>query len=139
QLAISLAANYYDHKQSEDDVYFGINFKYQLNKPEHKSFRPVKPAPQLSLQSTSNTAPNTADSNSSGPNAPQPKSKPTLLKSKQVKHTATDSELEQTAMAFKAALLDDGFENIHVGYSLTSVHVIIENHVFNQNELDAIG
>ncbi|WP_249930058.1 YjbH domain-containing protein [Pseudoalteromonas aurantia] len=139
QLAISLAANYYDHKQSEDDVYFGINFKYQLNKPEHKSFRPVKPAPQLSLQSTTHIVPNTANSNSSGPKAPQLKNKPTLLKSKQVKHAATDSELEQTAMAFKAALLDDGFENIHVGYSLTSVHVIIENHVFNQNELDAIG
>ncbi|WP_247682428.1 YjbH domain-containing protein [Pseudoalteromonas sp. MMG013] len=143
-LAISLAANYYDHKLSEDDIYFGVNLIYQLNKPEHTSYRPVKPAPQMvSITSDSNNpkvnaAALTSQRSQQAENTVR-KGKPSLLKSKLVTHNATDSELEQTAMAFKAALLADGFENIHVGYSLSSVHIIIENHVFNQNELDAIG
>ena len=37
------------------------------------------------------------------------------------------------------ALINDGFDNVVVGYTSTTVFVNFENSVFNRNDIDAIG
>ncbi|MFC3033129.1 YjbH domain-containing protein [Pseudoalteromonas fenneropenaei] len=111
-----------DDTHTEDSSYFGINAKFKLLKEEHKV--KVSAAPDIQQIATKH--------------APALR-KQTYTKAELNEYQTSINALEKDVIALKYQLLKDGFEGVEVGYNDSEVAVIFENHVFNRNELDALG
>lgn len=134
---------------SEDkDTYWGVNFTLPLSDEAKTNYEPVKPAPYVAP--TSNTL--AAKVNDYGLGfiqtsvAPKLAEQPDALTVTSAEQSQTQnsqkvvsSSLSKQAITLKDALINDGFENVVVGYNSTTVFVNFENSVFNRNDIDAIG
>lgn len=134
---------------SEDkDTYWGVNFTLPLSDEAKSNYKAVEPAPYVA---PANTKP-AAKVNEHGLGFIQTSVAPKLAEQPESVTVATaeqsqiqsapkvvGSSLSKQAFALKEALISDGFENVVVGYNLTTVFVNFENSVFNRNDIDAIG
>ncbi len=130
---------------SEDDsTYYGVNFTMPLSSQARDNYKEIKPAPTILV------AKNSGPSDLSKPivvkqRAPEPKkteitkvdkSEADSSKTKNKQNVSLSSQVHR----LKLALIEDGFENISIGFNETpSVVVKFENRVFNRNDLDALG
>ena len=130
---------------SEDkDSYWGVNFSLPLSDEAKSNYKSVKPGPYVE---PINTKP-VAKINDHGfgffqaSMAPELAKQPEALTTANVEHAP--NELANTSLSghveqLKEALIGDGFENVVVGFTTSTVFVNFENSVFNRNDIDAIG
>ncbi|WP_462173374.1 YjbH domain-containing protein [Pseudoalteromonas xiamenensis] len=112
-----------DDNRNEDSAYFGINAKFNVMKNEHRAKAFAAPMP---MENAKFIKANSLTKQSY------------YVNDSENQDTQT-SNLEQQVIQLKYALLKDGFENVEVGFNNQEISVIFENHVFNRNELDALG
>ena len=133
---------------SEEDTYWGVNFSMPLSSQDKQNYKKVEAAPYVAPSSTQPTA----KVNDHGLGfiqtamAPELAEQPKALTVASVKQMPTQSTLKLASSSLnnqvtvlKEALINDGFENVVVGYNLNTVFVNFENSVFNRNDVDAIG
>ena len=135
---------------SEKDTYWGVNFSMPLSSEDKQNYKHVKAAhyvePELNKQQ-----PSYKINNDNGLGFLQSATAPVAAaeaytNNKQAKQKLLDQSRlsDQPNLSFesqqlKQALINDGFENIVVGFNSNTVFVNFENSVFNRNDIDAIG
>ena len=133
---------------SEQDTYWGVNFSMPLSSEDKQNYKKVEAAPYPAPVTTQPIA--KIDDHGIGfiqtAIAPELAEQTKALTVASVKQAATQntqklatSSLNSQVSELKQALINDGFENVVVGYNLNTVFVNFENSVFNRNDIDAIG
>ncbi|CCQ10267.1 hypothetical protein PALB_11320 [Pseudoalteromonas luteoviolacea B = ATCC 29581] len=110
-----------DDRINEDSSYFGVSAKFNVMKAEHKALATAAP----DISSISKVAPSLL--------------KQSFYVADVEQFDAQVSSIEKHAIALKYALLNDGFEGVEVGFNESEVSIVFENHIFNRNEIDALG
>ena len=135
---------------SEEDTYWGVNFSMPLSSEDKQNYKHVKVAPYVEPE-LNKQQPSYKISSDNGLGFLQSATAPvaaaeTYTNNKQANQKALDQSRlsEQPNLSFesqqlKQALINDGFENIVVGFNSNTVFVNFENSVFNRNDIDAIG
>lgn len=133
---------------SEQDTYWGVNFSMPLSSEDKQNYKKVEAAPYEAPVTTQPIA--KIDDHGIGfiqtAMAPELAEEAKALTVASVKQAPTantqklaTSSLNSQVSELKQALINDGFENVVVGYNLNTVFVNFENSVFNRNDIDAIG
>ena len=133
---------------SEPDTYWGVNFSMPLSSEDKQNYKKVEAAPYVAPVSTQPIA--KIDDHGLGfiqtALAPELAEQTKALTVASVKQAPTqttqklaNSSLNSQVIELKEALINDGFENVVVGYNLNTIFVNFENSVFNRNDIDAIG
>lgn len=123
-----------------DSTYYGVNFTMPLSSQARKNYKEIKPAPAVVVAKNSEPSDlskprkfevaQAAVSAASQNNSPIYENKP----------SKPQVSLSSQVHRLKLALIEDGFENIRIGFNQTpSVVVKFENRVFNRNDIDALG
>ncbi|TMN92379.1 hypothetical protein CWB72_05585 [Pseudoalteromonas phenolica] len=127
-----------------DSTYYGVNFTMPLSSQARKNYKEIKPAPAIVV------AKNSEPSDLSKPTVINHRvsesQKPVITKAEKSEAYRAQSKNKQNVSLssqvhrLKLALIEDGFENLSIGFNETpSVVVKFENRVFNRNDLDALG
>lgn len=146
---LTLSSRFYSTTDnSEEDTYWAVDFKLPFSDEAKDNYKPVKPAPYVapvSSQPTAKLKSNGLDFVETAM-APELAQQPKALTVATVNQAPTQttqklasSSLNSQVTILKDVLLNDGFENVVVGYNLNTVFVNFENSVFNRNDIDAIG
>ena len=133
---------------SEQDTYWGVNFSMPLSSEDKQNYKKVEAAPYEAPVATKPIA--KIDDHGIGfiqtamaPELAEQAKAVTVASTKQAPTQTTQklasSSLNSQVIELKQALINDGFENVVVGYNLNTVFVNFENSVFNRNDIDAIG
>ena len=133
---------------SKEDSYWGVNFSMPLSSEDKQNYKKVEAAPYVAPVATKPIA--KIDDHGIGfiqtAMAPELAEQAKALTVASVKQAPTantqklaNSSLNSQVIELKQALINDGFENVVVGYNLNTVFVNFENSVFNRNDIDAIG
>ncbi|MCZ4253778.1 YjbH domain-containing protein [Pseudoalteromonas shioyasakiensis] len=139
---------YSDTDYSEEDTYWGVSFSMPLSSEDKQNYKKVEAAPYVAPIATKPTA--KIDDHGIGfiqtAMAPELAEQAKALTVTSVKQAPTEttqklanSSLNSQVIELKEVLINDGFENVVVGYNLNTVFVNFENSVFNRNDIDAIG
>ncbi len=136
---VSINSRFYSNTElADDDVYWGVNISMPLSDEAQVNYIQPKPAPQPNaLPTKSLNTPNSTEKLQTSHLAKQ-----NTLKKPQRQATKSKTNLNnnQQIHGLKAALTNDGFENLKVGISNTDIIIVeFENSVFNRNEIDALG
>ncbi|ALO40958.1 YjbH domain-containing protein [Pseudoalteromonas phenolica] len=143
---LSFTSRFYSNTDysENDSTYYGVNFTMPLSSQARKNYKEIKPAPAVA-----------AEKNLKSPDL----SKPTLLNERvsenkkpvtakagtsedYIAHSSKIQNVSLTSQVhrLKLALIEDGFENISIGFNDTpNIVVKFENRVFNRNDIDALG
>jgi len=136
---VSINSRFYSNTElADDDVYWGVNISMPLSDEAQVDYIQPKPAPQPNaLPTKSINTPNSTEKLQTSHLAKQN----TLKKpQRQASKRKINLNNNQQIHGLKAALTNDGFENLKVGISNTDIIIIeFENSVFNRNEIDALG
>ncbi|HCV02677.1 MAG TPA: hypothetical protein DG048_08535 [Pseudoalteromonas sp.] len=118
---------------AEDDTYWGVNFILPFS-PRAAKIKQLEPAPAIVTKSMVNEAPQIIY------NSPNKTSKPATVAEQTSQLPVSKIQMNTQAHALKRALTDDGFENVLVGYNKQNQLIVkLENAIFNQNDIDALG
>ncbi|MEI5639546.1 MULTISPECIES: YjbH domain-containing protein [unclassified Pseudoalteromonas] len=148
---LTLTSKFYSNTDhSEKDTYWGLNFRLPLYEPANTYVVKAAPQPASKAPKTSKAAKTIITANAPSGNKPTAAApvvtKSTLASSQPVKQVDESASyglpkaLNLSARALKQALITDGFEAVSVGVN-SQAHVVVsfENHVFNRNDIDALG
>ncbi|MEJ6475600.1 YjbH domain-containing protein [Pseudoalteromonas piscicida] len=142
---LTLTSKFYSNTDhTEKDTYWGLNFRLPLYEPANANVVKAAPKP-ASKAPKAITVANTPSGNRTSAAAPVV-TKSTQASSQSVKQVDESAsyglpkDLNLSARALKQALIADGFEAVSVGVN-SHAHVVVsfENHVFNRNDIDALG
>lgn len=133
---------------SEQDTYWGVNFSMPLSSEDKQNYKKVEAAPYVAPVAAKPIT--KIDDHGIGfiqtamaPELAEQAKAVTVASVKQAPTANTqklaNSSLNSQVIELKQALINDGFENVVVGYNLNTVFVNFENSVFNRNDIDAIG
>ena len=133
---------------SEQDTYWGVNFSMPLSSEDKQNYKKVEAAPYVAPVASQPIA--KIDDHGIGfiqtAMAPELAEQAKALMVASVKQAPAantqklaNSSLNSQVIELKEALINDGFENVVIGYNLDTVFVNFENSVFNRNDIDAIG
>ena len=143
---LTLTSRFYSSTDfsEEKDTYWGVNFSLPLSDEAKSNYKPVEPAPYVAPVSTKPMA----KVNDHGVGfihtamapklAEQPKAL-TLANINKAPKEQSNANLGDQVQQLKDALLNDGFENVVVGFNTSTIFINFENSVFNRNNVDAIG
>ncbi|KTG22356.1 hypothetical protein AUR67_03780 [Pseudoalteromonas sp. XI10] len=146
---ITFTSRFYSNTDySEQDTYWGVNFSMPLSSEDKQNYKKVEAAPYVAPVATKPIA----KINDHGIGFIQTAMAPELAEQAkaltatslkkspiQTSQKLSSSSLNSQVIELKEALINDGFENVVVGYNLNTVFVNFENSVFNRNDIDAIG
>ncbi|MBQ4838304.1 YjbH domain-containing protein [Pseudoalteromonas luteoviolacea] len=136
---LSLTSRFYSSTDfTDDDIFWGINFKAPFSKLAQSSKSKIEAAPkpivssrpeQRNFKPVEKAATDTqADRNSHDKTA------------KASGHELERKDLNKLARELRNTLIADGFESVRVGFnSQPTIIVSLENATFNNNEIDALG
>ena len=137
---LTLTSRFYSNTDfsENDSTYYGVNFTMPLSSEAKNNYKEIKPAPAPVVAKNSEPSdlakPRQFDLTS--------KSIEQAAPSKVIKDTNQQKSVSLSSQVhrLKLALIEDGFENIRIGFNQTpSVVVKFENRVFNRNDIDALG
>lgn len=113
----------------EQSSYWGVNFSMPLF--TKSNYKPIESAPTPNVQADDDLAYFELRAVKEPVNIKNPNTH---------RFFESDKNMTRQAVTLKRALVDDGFENVLVGYNAEKQVVVkFENSVFNRNDLDAIG
>ncbi|RZQ52480.1 hypothetical protein C1E23_13995 [Pseudoalteromonas phenolica] len=123
-----------------DSTYYGVNFTMPLSSEAKNNYKEIKPAPAPVVAKNSEPSnlakPRQFDLNSVSKLVEQAAPSKVTKSTNQQKSMSLSSQVHR----LKLALIEDGFENIRIGFNQTpSIVVKFENRVFNRNDIDALG
>ncbi|MCF2857390.1 YjbH domain-containing protein [Pseudoalteromonas sp. SMS1] len=132
---LTLTSRFYSNTDhSEDDIYWGVNFKAPFSDEYQNGKKRIlaAPAPVITNNQGAITAP------------PSERASKTLHTHTEVaaanEKVAAKASMNKAARKLRNMLIADGFESVRVGFNQQPVVVVsFENSVFNRNEIDALG
>ncbi|TLX45085.1 hypothetical protein C1E24_20820 [Pseudoalteromonas phenolica] len=143
---LTFTSRFYSNTEysENDSTYYGVNFTMPLSSQARKNYTEIKPAPAAVV------AKNSEPADLSKPiiikeRAAEPKQSVIAKADKSEAYSAQSKNKQNVSLSsqvhrLKLALIEDGFENLSIGFNETpSVVIKFENRVFNRNDLDALG
>ena len=138
---LTLTSRFYSNTDysENDSTYYGFNFTMPLSSQARKNYQEIKPAPAILVVKNSEPTDLSKPRKAKSAVTEQSETKVSKLSPEQAA-TRPPASLSSQVHRLKLALLEDGFENIRIGFNKTpSIVVKFENRVFNRNDIDSLG